>query len=285
MSQTESGCLYIVATPIGNLDDITQRAIQTLSSVDSIAVEDTRHSRKLLQHLGINTPMFALHEHNEVQKADEVIRRVLGGENIALISDAGTPLISDPGYPLVSKANLAGVKVVPVPGASSILAALSCAGLPTDRFIFEGFLPSRQGTRCNQLKKLVNEDRTLIFFEAPHRILDCLVDLAEIFGPQRHAVIARELTKTYETLLSGNLEELLKKVSEDSNQTRGEFVLVVAGAEKKQQDLDESALHIFNTLLDELPLKQASALAAKITGLGKNTFYQAGLDQKKDKKS
>jgi len=285
MSQTESGCLYIVATPIGNLDDITQRAIQTLSSVDSIAVEDTRHSRKLLQHLGINTPMFALHEHNEVQKADEVIRRVLGGENIALISDAGTPLISDPGYPLVSKANLAGVKVVPVPGASSILAALSCAGLPTDRFIFEGFLPSRQGTRCNQLKKLVNEDRTFIFFEAPHRILDCLVDLAEIFGPQRHAVIARELTKTYETLLSGNLEELLKKVSEDSNQTRGEFVLVVAGAEKKQQDLDESALHIFNTLLDELPLKQASALAAKITGLGKNTFYQAGLDQKKDKKS
>jgi len=285
MSQTESGCLYIVATPIGNLDDITQRAIQTLSSVDSIAVEDTRHSRKLLQHLGINTPMFALHEHNEVQKADEVIWRVLGGENIALISDAGTPLISDPGYPLVSKANLAGVKVVPVPGASSILAALSCAGLPTDRFIFEGFLPSRQGTRCNQLKKLVNEDRTLIFFEAPHRILDCLVDLAEIFGPQRHAVIARELTKTYETLLSGNLEELLKKVSEDSNQTRGEFVLVVAGAEKKQQDLDESALHIFNTLLDELPLKQASALAAKITGLGKNTFYQAGLDQKKDKKS
>ena len=284
MSQTESGCLYIVATPIGNLDDITQRAIQTLSSVDSIAVEDTRHSRKLLQHLGINTPMFALHEHNEVQKADEVIRRVLDGENIALISDAGTPLISDPGYPLVSKASLAGVKVVPVPGASSILAALSCAGLPTDRFIFEGFLPSKQGTRCNQLKKLVNEDRTLIFFEAPHRILDCLVDLAEIFGPQLHAVIARELTKTYETLLSGNLEELLKKVSEDSNQTRGEFVLVVAGAEKKQQDLDESALHIFNTLLDELPLKQSSALAAKITGLGKNTFYQAGLDQKKDKK-
>ena len=280
MRQTDAGCLYIVATPIGNLDDITRRAIQILSQVDSIAVEDTRHSRKLLQHLGINTPMFSLHEHNEVQKAEEVIERVRGGEKIALISDAGTPLISDPGYPLVSKANLAGIKVVPVPGASSILAALSCAGLPTDRFIFEGFLPSKQGTRRNQLKKLVNEERTLVFFEAPHRIVDCLADLVELFGPQRHGVVARELTKAYETLLTGTLGQIQEKVLADSNQTRGEIVLVVAGAEKKLQDLDEAALHIFNTLLDELPLKQASALAAKITGLGKNTFYQAGLDLK-----
>ena len=281
MPQTDCGSLYIVATPVGNLDDITARAIQVLSQVNSIAVEDTRHSRKLLQHLGIDTPMFALHEHNEVQKVDEIIQRISGGEDIALISDAGTPLISDPGYPLVNKASQAGIKVVPIPGASSILAALSCAGLPTDRFVFEGFLPGKQGTRSNHLNKLAAEERTLIFFEAPHRIHACLEDLVAVFGTTRHGVIARELTKTYETFLRGTLAELLQMVSADSNQERGEIVLMVAGSDKKDQSLDETALHIFNTLLEELPLKQASSLAAKITGLGKKAFYQAGLDQKK----
>ena len=281
MPQTDCGSLYIVATPVGNLDDITARAIQVLSQVNSIAVEDTRHSRKLLQHLGIDTPMFALHEHNEVQKVDEIIQCISGGEDIALISDAGTPLISDPGYPLVNKASQAGIKVVPIPGASSILAALSCAGLPTDRFVFEGFLPAKQGTRSNHLNKLAAEERTLIFFEAPHRIHACLEDLVAVFGPTRHGVIARELTKTYETFLRGTLAELLQMVSADSNQERGEIVLMVAGSDKKDQSLDETALHIFNTLLEELPLKQASSLAAKITGLGKKAFYQAGLDQKK----
>ncbi len=281
MPQTDCGSLYIVATPVGNLDDITARAIQVLSKVSSIAVEDTRHSRKLLQHLGIDTPMFALHEHNEVQKVDEIIQRISAGEDIALISDAGTPLISDPGYPLVNRASQAGIKVVPIPGASSILAALSCAGLPTDRFVFEGFLPAKQGTRSNHLGKLAAEERTLVFFEAPHRIQDCLQDLIDVFGPKRHGVIARELTKTYETFLRGTLAELLDMVAADSNQARGEIVLMVAGSDKKDQSLDQAALHIFNTLLEELPLKQASSLAAKITGLGKKTFYQAGLEQKK----
>jgi len=281
MPQTDSGSLYIVATPVGNLDDITARAIQVLSQVNSIAVEDTRHSRKLLQHFGIDTPMFALHEHNEVQKVDEIIKRISAGEDIALISDAGTPLISDPGYPLVNKASKAGIKVVPIPGASSILAALSCAGLPTDRFVFEGFLPGKKGTRSNQLSKLAAEERTLIFFEAPHRIHACLEDLVTVFGANRHAVIARELTKTYETFLRGTLAELLDMVSADSNQERGEIVLMVAGSDKKDQSLDEGALHIFSTLLEELPLKQASSLAGKITGLGKKAFYQAGLEQKK----
>ncbi len=281
MPQTDSGSLYIVATPVGNLDDITARAIQVLSQVNSIAVEDTRHSRKLLQHFGIDTPMFALHEHNEVQKVDEIIKRISAGEDIALISDAGTPLISDPGYPLVNKASKAGIKVVPIPGASSILAALSCAGLPTDRFVFEGFLPGKKGTRSNQLSKLAAEERTLIFFEAPHRIHACLEDLVTVFGANRYGVIARELTKTYETFLRGTLAELLKMVSADSNQERGEIVLMVAGSDKKDQSLDEASLHIFSTLLEELPLKQASSLAGKITGLGKKAFYQAGLEQKK----
>jgi len=281
MLQADCGSLYIVATPVGNLDDITARAIQVLSRVDSIAVEDTRHSRKLLQHLGIDTPMFALHEHNEVQKVDEIIQRIRAGEDMALISDAGTPLISDPGYPLVNRASQAGIKVVPIPGASSILAALSCAGLPTDRFVFEGFLPAKQGTRCNHLVKLAAEERTLVFFEAPHRIQDCLKDLLTVFGSERHGVIARELTKTYETFLRGTLAELLDMVAADCNQARGEIVLMVAGSDKKDQSLDQAALHIFNTLLEELPLKQASSLAAKITGLGKKTFYQAGLEQKK----
>lgn len=281
MPQTDSGSLYIVATPVGNLDDITARAIQVLSRVNSIAVEDTRHSRKLLQHFGIDTPMFALHEHNEVQKVDEIIKRISAGEDIALISDAGTPLISDPGYPLVSKASQAGIKVVPIPGASSILAALSCAGLPTDRFVFEGFLPGKKGTRSNQLSKLAAEERTLIFFEAPHRIHACLEDLVTVFGANRYGVIARELTKTYETFLRGTLAELLEMVSADSNQERGEIVLMVAGSDKKNQSLDEASLHIFSTLLEELPLKQASSLAGKITGLGKKAFYQAGLEQKK----
>ncbi|MDG1852221.1 MAG: 16S rRNA (cytidine(1402)-2'-O)-methyltransferase [Gammaproteobacteria bacterium] len=281
MPQTDSGSLYIVATPVGNLDDITARAIQVLSRVNSIAVEDTRHSRKLLQHFGIDTPMFALHEHNEVQKVDEIIKRISAGEDIALISDAGTPLISDPGYPLVSKASQAGIKVVPIPGASSILAALSCAGLPTDRFVFEGFLPGKKGTRSNQLSKLAAEERTLIFFEAPHRIHACLEDLVTVFGANRYGVIARELTKTYETFLRGTLAELLEMVSADSNQERGEIVLMVAGSDKKDQSLDEASLHIFSTLLEELPLKQASSLAGKITGLGKKAFYQAGLEQKK----
>jgi len=278
MSQIEKGSLYIVATPIGNTDDITERARQVLAAVDAIAAEDTRDSRRLLQHLGIDTPLFALHEHNETQQAEAVIRRLQEGESIALVSDAGTPLISDPGYPLVHQARLAGVKVVPVPGASSVLAALSCSGLPTDRFVFEGFLPAKAGARQKRLSELASDSRTHIFFEAPHRISDCLQDLQTVFGADRQAVLARELTKTYETFLAGTVSELLAQVQADSNQQRGEMVLVLAG-NTRATGMDAAAEKIFFTLLEELPLKQASQLAARITGIGKNVFYQAGLDK------
>jgi 16S rRNA (cytidine1402-2'-O)-methyltransferase len=278
MSQIEKGSLYIVATPIGNTDDITERARQVLAAVDAIAAEDTRDSRRLLQHLGIDTPLFALHEHNETQQAEAVIRRLQEGESIALVSDAGTPLISDPGYPLVHQARLAGVRVVPVPGASSVLAALSCSGLPTDRFVFEGFLPAKAGVRQKRLSELASDSRTHIFFEAPHRISDCLQDLQTVFGADRQAVLARELTKTYETFLAGTVSELLAQVQADSNQQRGEMVLVLAG-NTRATGMDAAAEKIFFTLLEELPLKQASQLAARITGIGKNVFYQAGLDK------
>ena len=278
MSQIEKGSLYIVATPIGNTDDITERARQVLAAVDAIAAEDTRDSRRLLQHLGIDTPLFALHEHNETQQAETVIRRLQEGESIALVSDAGTPLISDPGYPLVHQARLAGVRVVPVPGASSVLAALSCSGLPTDRFVFEGFLPAKAGARQKRLSELASDSRTHIFFEAPHRITDCLLDLQTVFGADRQAVLARELTKTYETFLAGTVSELLAQVQADSNQQRGEMVLVLAG-NTRATGMDAAAEKIFFTLLEELPLKQASQLAARITGIGKNVFYQAGLDK------
>ena len=279
MSLIEKGCLYIVATPIGNLDDITYRAISILDGVDAIAAEDTRNSRKLLNHFGINTPLFALHEHNESQKADTVLRQLGKGETIALISDAGTPLISDPGYILVKKACESGVKVIPVPGASSILAALSCSGLPTDRFLFEGFLPAKKGPRQKRLKRLEVEQRTLILFEAPHRILPCLEDIKAIIGPDRQAVIARELTKSFETFLYGSVESLIEKVVNDSNQSRGEIVLMLEGF-NGHTEMDDQARHIFEVLLEELSLKQASALSAKITGVGKNSFYQAGLLKK-----
>lgn len=275
----EKGCLYIVATPIGNLEDITQRAVSVLSEVDAIAAEDTRHSKKLLQHLGIDTPLFAFHEHNEKGTSDSLINRLAKGEAIALISDAGTPLISDPGYILVRQASLAGIKVIPVPGPSSILAALSCSGLPTDRFVFEGFLPAKTGARQKRLKELSLERRTLVLFEAPHRIVTCLKDIQKILGSERETVLARELTKNYETFLHGPVETVLEQVEQDSNQERGEIVLLLAGSEKKG-DLDEQSIHLFSTLLEELPLNQASVLAAKITGLSKKVFYQYGLELK-----
>jgi 16S rRNA (cytidine1402-2'-O)-methyltransferase len=275
MSTTEPGCLYIVATPIGNLEDITRRAVAVLGEVNAIAAEDTRHSRSLLQHLGINTPLFALHEHNETAAAEKVVSRLRSGETVALVSDAGTPLISDPGFILVREARRAGIPVIPVPGASSILAALSCSGLPTDRFIFEGFLPAKAGARLKRLNELAGEQRTQVYFEA------CLSDMHEAFGAARQAVVARELTKTWETFLTGTLAELLEQVRADANQSRGEIVVVVAGHEKLAE-MDAEALHLLDVLLEELPLKQASALAAKFTGLNKKQLYQAGLDRKKE---
>jgi len=279
MPLTEPGCLYIVATPIGNLDDITHRAVSVLQSVDAIAAEDTRHSRVLLRHLGVDTPLFALHEHNETQASAGIIKRLQAGETIALISDAGTPLVSDPGFVLVREARRSAIRVIPVPGASSILTALSCSGLPTDRFIFEGFLPSKQGTRQNRLKELARESRTLVFFEAPHRILACLEDMKIVFGAERKAVVAREMTKAHETFLDGSLEDLVEQVKSDSNQSRGEIVLVVEG-NIAAPVLNQDNCQLLDVLQEELPLKKAAALAAKITGVSKKIFYQYGLENK-----
>ncbi len=269
------GPLYVVATPIGNLADMTPRAVEVLKQVGRIAAEDTRHSAGLLRHFAISTSLFALHEHNERAISAEVIGRLQQGEDIALISDAGTPLVSDPGFPLVRLAHEAGLRVVPVPGASALIAALSAAGLPTDRFVFEGFLPPKAGTRRNLLATLRDERRTLIFYEAPHRVLECLEDLTAVFGPDRLAVLARELTKTFETIRRAPLGELLEFVRADSDQQRGEVVLLVEGAPAPAADgLDDEARRIAGILAAELPVKQAAALAAQISGAKKNQIYE-----------
>jgi 16S rRNA (cytidine1402-2'-O)-methyltransferase len=269
-----AGTLYVVATPIGNLGDMTPRAVEVLQRVARIAAEDTRHSAGLLRHFGIHTPLFALHEHNEREASVEVVQRLQQGEDIALISDAGTPLISDPGFPLARLAHEAGIRVVPLPGASALITALSAAGLPTDRFTFEGFLPPKSTARRHALEALVAERRTLAFYEAPHRLLETLEDMAAVFGAERLAVLARELTKTFETLRRAPLGELLEFVRGDSDQQRGEAVLLVHGAPPPAADaLDDESRRVAELLAAELPVKQAAALAAKITGAKKNQIY------------
>lgn len=273
----KAGTLYIVATPIGNLEDITPRAQRVLAEVAAIAAEDTRHSRKLMDHLGINTPMFAVHEHNERKMSGKILERLQTGESIALISDAGTPLISDPGYVLVNEARAAGLDVVPVPGASALVTALSAAGLPTDRFIFEGFLPSKKLAREKHLQSLANESRTLVFYESPHRIVASIEAMLSAFGGARQVVIARELTKRFETFISGSLSEVLEAIERDDDQRRGEFVIMLAGADEAGADVDAEADRILQLLLAELPVKQAARLAAEITGLKKNELYSRAL--------
>jgi 16S rRNA (cytidine1402-2'-O)-methyltransferase len=278
-----TGSLYVVATPIGNLDDMSVRALKVLREVALIAAEDTRHSLRLMQHFGIATPLAACHEHNERDEGSRFIARLLAGDNVALISDAGTPLISDPGYHLVRQARAAGIPVVPVPGACALIAALSAAGLPSDRFIFEGFLPAKAVGRRARLELLKEEPRTLIFYEAPHRILECLQDLEEVFGGERPAVLGRELTKTFETLKGLPLAQLRAFVEADSNQQRGECVVLVAGwSEPEGEDvIGTEARRILDLLLEEMPLKRAAALAAQITGVRKNLLYQVALDKQK----
>jgi 16S rRNA (cytidine1402-2'-O)-methyltransferase len=278
-----TGILYIVATPIGNLGDITERAIAILRDASVIAVEDTRHSRKLLLQFGIATPMVALHDFNESDRVARILARVVDGENVALISDAGTPLISDPGYQLVRQAHAQGIKVVPVPGACAVIAALSCAGLPTDRFSFEGFLPAKGAARLAVLAGLGKEARTMIFYEAPHRIVECLVDMEASFGAGREVTLARELTKTFETITHTTIGALLEKVRADTNQQKGEIVLVVAGAPATNGEVDTQALHTLQVLLEEMPVKQAAALAARITGVKKNVLYDTALQLKQVK--
>jgi 16S rRNA (cytidine1402-2'-O)-methyltransferase len=268
----QAGTLYVVATPIGNLGDMTPRAVEVLKGVGHIAAEDTRHSGTLLRHFGINTPMIALHEHNERQRSEMLLERLTAGEDLALISDAGTPLISDPGYHLVRQTRAAGVKIVPIPGVSALIAALSVSGLPTDRFCFEGFLPARGGARTARLEQLKREPRTLAFYEAPHRIEETLLDAVAVLGSEREAVLARELTKTWETLLAMPLGQLLERVKSDSDQQRGEIVLLIAGAEIGDE-AEVEAQRVAQLLAEELPVKQAAALAAKITGARKNALY------------
>ncbi|WP_313646574.1 16S rRNA (cytidine(1402)-2'-O)-methyltransferase [Pseudomonas sp.] len=277
------GTLYVVATPIGNLDDISARALKVLADVALIAAEDTRHSVRLLQHFGIQTPLAACHEHNERDEGGRFITKLLAGEDVALVSDAGTPLISDPGYHLVRQARAAGVQVVPVPGACALIAALSAAGLPSDRFIFEGFLPAKAAARRARLEQVKEEPRTLIFYEAPHRILECLEDMEAVFGGERPALLGRELTKTFETLKGLPLAELRAFVAGDSNQQRGECVVLVGGwtAPQGEEAISTEAQRVLDLLLAELPLKKAAALAAQITGVRKNLLYQVALEKQK----
>jgi len=273
--------LYVVATPIGNLGDITHRAIEVLQSVALIAAEDTRHSSRLMSHFNIKTPMISVHDHNERQRVTTIINKLSAGESVALISDAGTPLISDPGFILVKAVREAGFKVVPVPGCSAVITALSVAGLASNNFIFEGFLPAKSLARKQEMQNIIDETRTVIFYESTHRIVDSLTDMCEILGEQRYVVIARELTKTFETIHGASLKELLSWVKEDHNQQKGEFVVLVSGVEPKEEiGFTRETLRILDLLLAELPVKQACALVSKITGEKKNALYQEALERK-----
>ncbi|MCC0088236.1 MULTISPECIES: 16S rRNA (cytidine(1402)-2'-O)-methyltransferase [Aeromonas] len=269
--------LYIVPTPIGNLADITQRALDILRSVDLVAAEDTRHTGILLSHYQISVPTFALHDHNEQQKADVLIGRIKEGKSVALVSDAGTPLISDPGYHLVTRCREAGVKVVPLPGPCAAITALSAAGLPTDRFAFEGFLPAKSKGRDDRLQAVIEDTRSLVFYESPRRVQDTVEAIARILG-ERHVVVCRELTKTFESIHGLPASEMLAWLGEDDNRCRGEIVLVVAGASKEEEDLPAEAIRTLGLLVAELPLKKAAALTAEIHGVKKNALYKYGLE-------
>jgi 16S rRNA (cytidine1402-2'-O)-methyltransferase len=277
------GTLYIVATPIGNLEDISARAVSVLSGVAVIAAEDTRHSGRLLQHLGINKPLVALHDHNERGRVQNILDQLLAGADVALISDAGTPLISDPGYVLVREARVEGLRVSPIPGSCALIAALSAAGLPTDRFLFVGFLPAKRSGRRTALEELRKETVTLVFYESPHRILDTVADIAETMGEHREIVLGREITKTFETFYSGGATQVLATLTDDPHGSRGEFVVMVRGAEKSESSLMAGALDVdrlLSLLMEELPIKKTAKIASSLTGLGKNELYQRALDLK-----
>ena len=277
MNSYQSGTLYVVATPIGNLGDMVPRAVEILQSVKAIACEDTRHSKKLLDHFRIDTPLMAYHDHSDKKSSHKILVQLSAGNDIALISDAGTPLISDPGYRLVLAARQQGISVIPVPGACAAVAALSVAGLPTDRFRFIGFLPAKSTQRKKVLEELSAVPETMVFYEAPHRILETLKDSVEVFGPEHSGFIARELSKNFETYLHGTLAELVEIVEADSNQQRGEIVLVLAGREEAASAVTVDGERVLRLLLAELPTAKAAALTAKITGGDKKQFYQMAL--------
>ncbi|MGB1403168.1 MAG: 16S rRNA (cytidine(1402)-2'-O)-methyltransferase [Porticoccaceae bacterium] len=277
MNSLQSGTLYIVATPIGNLGDMVPRAIATLNEVSVIACEDTRHSKKLLDHFNIDKPCIAYHDHTDKKASDNLIKRLAAGDDVALISDAGTPLISDPGYRLVADARAQGISVIPIPGASAVIAALSVAGLPTDKFKFIGFLPTKSSQRLSALKGLKTTAETLVCYEAPHRISDTLIDMVAVLGAERPAFMAREISKAFETYLHGSIAEVLDQVQADSNQRRGEIVLAIGGYQDDMETISVDAEKVLSLLLKELPLAKAASVTAKITGGDKKQLYQLGL--------
>ncbi len=281
-AEISAGTLYIVPTPIGNLGDITQRALTVLQSVDLVAAEDTRHTGLLLQHFAINARMFALHDHNEQQKTAQLLTKLQQGQSIALVSDAGTPLINDPGYHLVRCCRESAIRVVPLPGACAAITALSAAGLPSDRFCYEGFLPAKSKGRCDTLRALAQEPRTLIFYESTHRLLDSLQDMVREWGNERYVVLAREITKTWESIHGAPIAELLAWVKEDEHRHKGEMVLIVEGCQKQEDTLPTAALRTLALLKNELPLKKAAALTAEIHGVKKNALYKYALAQQEE---
>jgi 16S rRNA (cytidine1402-2'-O)-methyltransferase len=270
---TATGGLWVVATPIGNLGDLAPRAVQTLREVELVLAEDTRHSRPLLQQFNVDTPLQALHEHNETAQVPKLIVRMQEGARMALISDAGTPLISDPGFRLVQAAREAGLPVSPVPGPSALIAALSVAGIPSDRFCFEGFLPSRPSARREAIARLVGEPRTLVFYESSHRIVESLQDLQDGFGEGRRMALARELTKRFETVLDGTISDVALRVGADPQQQRGEFVLVIQGAENDAQAQLQEGRRLYDKLVAHLPPSQAARLAAELSGAPRKALY------------
>lgn len=275
-----NGKLFIVSTPIGNLSDITLRAIDTLKGVDLITAEDTRHSATLLKQYGIKTPVISLHNFNETKRAKFIIEKLQQGENVALISDAGTPLISDPGYHLVSAARKNNLEVVPIPGACATIAALSVSGLPTDKFTFRGFLPAKTKQRVSELEKLTDKTETIIFYESPHRLIPSLNDMLTVFGKERYVVIAKELTKTFENIFCDTIPNIISWLIEKPERQKGEFVILIKGVEKKIE-VDQEALRILELLSQELPVKKAAMLASQITGVNKNLLYKICVTLKK----
>lgn len=277
MMTIQAGALYVVATPIGNLEDISARALRVLREAACIAAEDTRHTGQLLRHFGIETPLLSLHEHNEHARLEQIVTLLREGKSVALVSDAGTPLISDPGFPLVRELRRQGLPVIPAPGPSSLLAALSVAGLPTDRFVFEGFLPAKSAARRQRLQALAREERTLVFFEASHRIVETVADLAAVFGGERPGVVARELTKRFEEVHGAPLSELTAWLQADSNRGKGEFVVLTQGAPAATEADTPEIRRLLAALLAELPISRAVVVAAKLTGLRKKPLYDLAL--------
>lgn len=279
------GTLYVVATPIGNLGDITLRALEILKSVDAIAAEDTRHTSGLLSHFGISKKLIAVHEHNEQQSAEKLLQQLKNGESIALVTDAGTPAVSDPGALVVNVVRKVGIKVVPIPGASAVITALSASGITQNGFYFHGFLPASGAARRKILEQLKSQSVTLVFYEAPHRIVESIADIAKVLGEDRQLTFARELTKTFETIYTCPAAQASAWLQADANQQRGEFVLLVEAAPVVEaQEISEEAQRVLKCLLAELPLKQAVALATEITHLKKNDLYEFALKLKQDTK-